>query len=106
MGRKKNILLLTAAAFVLCVTMATLASADFIRLLSQMQPALYAYALTLCANRADAEDIVQEASAVMWKKLADFQPGTSFRSWAFSITYYEALAHRKRLSRKPALAAG
>ena len=83
--------------------MTTLASADFIRLLSQMQPALYAYALTLCGNRADAEDIVQEASAVIWKKLADFQPGTSFRSWAFRITYFEALAHWKRMSRKPLL---
>ena len=103
MGPGKNIFFLTAVAFVLSVAMATLASADFIRLLSQMQPALDAYALTLCGNRADAEDIVQEASAVMWKKLADFQPGTSFRSWAFSITYFEALAHRKRLTRKPLL---
>lgn len=76
---------------------------DFIRLLSQFQPALYAYVLTLTANRADAEDIVQEASTVMWRKLAGFEPGTNFRAWAFRIAYFETLAHRKRLQRKPLL---
>lgn len=76
---------------------------EFIRMLSQLQSALYAYVLTLTANRADAEDIVQETSTVMWRKLGEYKQGTNFRAWAFRIAYFETLAHRKRLQRKPLL---
>ena len=74
-----------------------------IRLLSQLQPALYAYILTLHPNRVDAEDILQETNVTVWKKLSEFEPGTNFRAWVFRIAYFQTLAERKRLSRKPTI---
>ncbi len=72
-----------------------------IRMLSQLQPALYAYILSLHPNRVDAEDILQETNVTVWKKLGEYEPGTNFRAWAFKIAYYQTLAERKRLSRRP-----
>lgn len=76
-------------------------SEEPIRILSQLQPALYAYILSLHPNRADAEDILQETNVVVWKKLPEYEPGTHFRSWVFRIAYYQTLAERKRLARRP-----
>ncbi len=72
-----------------------------IRLLSQLQPALYAYILSIHPNRVDAEDILQETNVTVWRKLGEYEPGTNFRAWAFKIAYYQTLAERKRLSRRP-----
>lgn len=69
-------------------------------MLSQLQPALYAYILSLHPNRADAEDILQETNVTVWKKLAEYEPGTNFRVWVFRIAYYQTLAERKRLARR------
>lgn len=72
-----------------------------VRMLSQLQPALYAYILSLHPNRADAEDILQETNVTIWKKLPSYETGTNFRGWVFRIAYYQTLAERKRLSRRP-----
>lgn len=70
-------------------------------MLSQLQPALYAYILSIHPNRVDAEDILQETNVTVWRKIAEFEPGTNFRAWVFRIAYYQTLAERKRLSRRP-----
>ncbi len=77
-------------------------SEEPIRLLSQFQPALYTYILSLHPNRADAEDILQETNVTVWRKLEEYELGTNFRAWVFRIAYYQTLAERKRLSRRPA----
>ena len=47
----------------------------FLRLFLQNQRRLYAYILTLLPNRADADDVLQETSLVMWDKFdADGPP--------------------------------
>jgi RNA polymerase sigma-70 factor (ECF subfamily) len=57
----------------------------------------YAYALRLVKNRADAEDLVQEAALAACKGFATFQPGTNFRRWFFQIlTNCFYARHRKR----------
>ncbi len=47
-------------------------------------------------NRTDAEDIFQEVSLKIWKMRKDYQPGSQFRAWAFTITRYTILDWRKR----------
>ena len=46
----------------------------FLRLFLQNRMRLYAYVLTLLANRADADDVLQEASLVMWDKFDEKAP--------------------------------
>ena len=51
-------------------------------------------------NGSDADDILQEVAAVLWRKFAEYQPGSDFLRWACRIARLEVLAyhrHRKRL---------
>ncbi len=72
------------------------AGADFVRLFSRAQPRLHAYILTMVPNWADAADILQETSSVMWRKFEDFEAGTNFFAWACRIARLEVATFRKR----------
>jgi RNA polymerase sigma-70 factor (ECF subfamily) len=76
---------------------------EFIRLISGQQTAIYSYILSLHPNRVDAEDILQETNVVLWQKISEFEPGTNFRAWAFKVAYFQVLAHRQRVQRRPVL---
>lgn len=57
----------------------------------------YGMAYSLTHDRADAEDLVQEAALLAFKSFAQFQPGTNFRAWFYRILvncFYGT--HRKR----------
>ena len=47
--------------------------------------ALYRTALRLTRNRADAEDLVQEACLRAFRSFHRFNPGTNCRAWLFTI---------------------
>jgi RNA polymerase sigma-70 factor (ECF subfamily) len=49
----------------------------------------------LCANRSDAEDVLQDTSVILWEKFDTYTPGTSFQAWACRIAYYEAMSRRR-----------
>lgn len=76
---------------------------EFIRLISAQQTAIYSYILSLHPNRVDAEDILQETNVVLWQKISEFELGTNFRAWAFKVAYFQVLAHRQRVQRRPVL---
>ncbi|WP_163271191.1 sigma-70 family RNA polymerase sigma factor [Chelativorans alearense] len=48
-------------------------------------PALRAFARTFCRDRYDADDLVQETLAKGLANIHQFQPGTSMKSWLFTI---------------------
>jgi RNA polymerase sigma-70 factor (ECF subfamily) len=75
---------------------------NFIRLLTSHQLRLRAFALSLVPNWADADEVTQQASLVMWQKFDQFQPGTSFFSWAAKIVHLTAKDFRKRKGREAA----
>lgn len=67
-----------------------------------LQSELQAYAASISGDPSSAADIVQEANMVIWEKRDDFsqtQDG-DFRAWAFRITYFKALAHRRDRARQ------
>jgi RNA polymerase sigma-70 factor (ECF subfamily) len=68
----------------------------FLRLFLQNERRLYAYVLTLLANRADADDVLQEASLVMWDKFDERQPPADFAAWGCRIAYFKVLDFRKK----------
>ena len=73
--------------------------ADSIRQISLHQASLLAYILTLHPDRSEAQDILQETNIVLWQKIGEFRPGTSFKAWAFRVAYLQTLAHFKRTKR-------
>jgi RNA polymerase sigma-70 factor, ECF subfamily len=71
----------------------------FLRLFLQNQPRLYAYILTLLPNRVDADDILQEASLVLWDKFDENNPPQDFAAWGCRIAYFKVLDFVKKSQR-------
>jgi RNA polymerase sigma-70 factor (ECF subfamily) len=69
---------------------------EFAALFSRHARQVYAYILTLTPQWADAEDIFQETSTIIWQKFDEFTPGTNFVAWACRIAYYRAIWFRER----------
>lgn len=63
--------------------------AAFFPLYVANQRRIFAYIFTVVPNRADAEDILQETSIVLWEKFDQFKPGTDFFAWACQIAYWK-----------------
>ncbi|MBL9209801.1 MAG: sigma-70 family RNA polymerase sigma factor [Opitutaceae bacterium] len=62
---------------------------EFVRLLNATHALLLRYVMSLVANRHDAEDVLQRASVVMWRRFGTFEPGTDFVAWATTVAFYE-----------------
>ncbi len=58
---------------------------QFSRLLVANQRRIYGFILSLVHDRAATNDILQEVSAVLWRKFERFEPGTDFAAWAMSV---------------------
>src|SRR5580692_9008759 len=71
----------------------------FLRLFLQNERRLYAYILTLLPHRADADDVLQEASLVMWDKFDDANPPADFAAWGCRIAYFKVLDFCKKRQR-------
>lgn len=63
---------------------------EFVGLLNAAHALLLRYVMSLVANRHDAEDVLQRASVVMWRRFGTFTPGTDFVAWATTVAFYEA----------------
>ncbi len=61
------------------------AGEEFEAHLTAIVPSAYGYALRLTRNRADAEDLVQEAALHACRGRAGFAPGTNFKAWFYRI---------------------
>jgi RNA polymerase sigma-70 factor (ECF subfamily) len=72
----------------------------FLPLFLQNQRRLYAYILTLLPNRADADDVLQEASLVMWDKFDERAPPEDFTAWGCRIAYFKVLDCYKKSQRR------
>ena len=72
---------------------------EFVSLITSHQRRIFAYIITLVPNRSDAEDIMQETSALMWEKKNDFRPGSDFVAWGARIAYYKILDYRKKVNK-------
>lgn len=68
----------------------------FLQLFLAHERRLYAFILALVPNWSDADDLLQETSAVLWRKLDEFEPGTDFAAWALSVARFQVLNYRKK----------
>ncbi|MBI1371028.1 MAG: sigma-70 family RNA polymerase sigma factor [Planctomycetes bacterium] len=69
---------------------------QFARLFAKHEHELYRYVLTLVPHPADAEDIVQEAAADLWRKFDEYDADKPFLPWAARFAFVEVMRHRKR----------
>jgi RNA polymerase sigma-70 factor (ECF subfamily) len=76
---------------------------QFLPLFLQNERRLYAYILTLLPNRADADDVLQEASLVMWDKFDEDDPPDDFTAWGCRIAYFKVLDFCKKRQRSRVL---
>ena len=60
---------------------------------------LYASAIRLSRNPADAEDLVQETYLKAFKARRRFEPGTNMKAWLFTILHNTFLNSRRQAAR-------
>src|SRR5947209_1894788 len=62
---------------------------QFVERFVRCQARIYAYVALLLPNRADAEEVFQQTSLVLWKKWQQFDPSRDFLRWACGIAHHE-----------------
>jgi len=72
---------------------------EFIKLFTSHEARLRSFAFSLVPHWADAEEVLQDANLIMFKKFDQFQMGTSFFSWACKIIHLTAKDFRQRRGR-------
>ena len=70
----------------------------FVQLFAKHQRGIQAYLWTLVANRADADDLMQETSVALWRKWPEFDGEREFFPWACGIAFIEVLRYRRRVA--------
>src|ERR1700722_10832150 len=68
------------------------------------QDRIYAYVVSLLPNRADAEDVFQQTSLILWKKWQQFDPTRDFVTWACGIAHFEVRNFLRKQQDKPGIA--
>lgn len=76
---------------------------EFVSLLNQNAPRIYGLIRALIHQRADAEDVFQETCCALWQKFDQYQSGSNFLAWAFSVSRIEVLRQRRKLTYLPKL---
>ena len=75
----------------------------FMKLYTATQRRLYSYVISLIPDETAVEDIIQETVTFMWKQFDDFEPGTDFAAWAFTIAknrIFNYIKHQQKQRRK------
>ena len=72
---------------------------EFVSLLNAAHGLLLRYVFSLLGNRHDAEDVLQHASLVMWRRFESFEPGTDFIAWATTVAFYEVRNFQRTMGR-------
>ncbi|MBI1370279.1 MAG: sigma-70 family RNA polymerase sigma factor [Planctomycetes bacterium] len=60
--------------------------------LTDAQPELFNYIVSLVPDVDLARDILQETNTVLWQKVEEYDPQTPFMAWACSVAKFKALS--------------
>ncbi len=61
----------------------------FLRCFAQDRDRIFAYIHSLLPHRADAEDVFQRCSVLLWRKFGQFDAHREFLPWACGVAFYE-----------------
>lgn len=75
---------------------------EFLAHFARDRDRLFAYVYSLLPHQADAEDVFQRCSMLLWSKFDQFEQDRDFLAWARGVAFYEVrnflrTAHRDRL---------
>jgi RNA polymerase sigma-70 factor (ECF subfamily) len=70
--------------------------AAFGDLVERHQAAVRRAALSAVGSRADADDVAQEAFLLAYRRLDSFRGDASFKTWLLTITWNQAMNHRRK----------
>ena len=70
----------------------------FLRLYLANQKRIFGFIVSMVPNWTDADDILQEATEVMWRKFSGFKTGTNFGAWGIMIARLQVLRHYRNCS--------
>ena len=68
---------------------------DFLRLFVKHEQALRAFARVMLPTWESVDEVIQESSVVMWKKLSQLDSADHFLPWAKMIVRFESLRVRR-----------
>lgn len=68
----------------------------FTDLLQRAMPAVRQFLVRLCGNHADAEDLLQETMAKVWRLRASFDPAGNGDAWLMQAAFHAFCDHRRR----------
>lgn len=71
----------------------------FTGLLTRHHASLMSFILSLRPNWADAEDLMQQTSVVLWRKFGEYRDGSSFLAWACQVARFLVLNHARKAGR-------
>lgn len=74
--------------------------AAFSDLVAAHRGRVFGYIYAMLHNLADAEDIYQQTTVLLWQKFDEFEPGTDFGSWALKIAYFNIKNFQRTQSRR------
>ncbi|MCC7083961.1 MAG: sigma-70 family RNA polymerase sigma factor [Pirellulales bacterium] len=64
---------------------------EFVDLLTRHKHQIFNLIFCMVQSLADAEDVFQQTTMVLWNKFDEFQPGTEFGAWASRVARFRAL---------------
>ena len=73
--------------------------AAFAALIERHQAAVHRAALAAVGSATDADDVAQEAFLLAFRRLASFRGEASFKTWLLTITWNQAMNHRRSSGR-------
>jgi RNA polymerase sigma-70 factor (ECF subfamily) len=76
---------------------------DFMSLFLEHQRRIHGYLVVLLSGHQDADDLLQETAAVLWRRFHEFEPGTNFFAWACKTANLVVLGYRRRKGREAAM---
>ena len=62
---------------------------EFLRRFTRDRERIFAFICSLVHRPADAEDVFQQCSLVLWRKFGSFQHDQSFLAWACGVAHFE-----------------
>ena len=72
----------------------------FVQLVVTHQAALRAFVLSMLPGSPDSDDVIQESNAAVWQKRGEFEIGTNFKAWMFSIAKFKVMSHWRDTQRR------
>ena len=81
-----------------------LAPDDFAREFMQHQHAILRYIRSFVPSPHDAEEVLQETAAALWKKSENYDPARPFLGWALRFALYECRTFQRK-NRRTAICA-